>query len=82
MNVRLMRVVGGPPDDAGERASPHAFARAPPCVHDFVSRNGDDPDQSRFGEAAIRSPGPSVVNLLTVLVTPSLFPLLSSEVTL
>ena len=27
----------------GSARTPHAFARAPPCVHDSEIRNGDDP---------------------------------------
>jgi hypothetical protein len=38
--------------------------------------------QSRLGSHTIRSPGAGVVNFLTVLFTPSLWPPLSSEVTL
>jgi hypothetical protein len=70
--VRLTELSGFSP--AGRQRNQHDGAATGP-------RDSAAP-QLRLGYATIRSPGPGVVNLLTVLFIPSLLPLLSSEVTL
>ena len=58
-----------------------AVGECPQKSRQLAQKLGRAP-QSRFGYATIRSPRPGVVNFLTVLFTPSVLPLLSSELTL